>query len=129
MEIAIREEKREYGRGANSTGKLTARQSVLENLFEAKELEDGQIHGRVKSQSAFVRSQGRVELHAVATVHLDLALVVFPGDAELDDALGDGADFQGAAVFGVLLEERRVLERRGKLCVIAIRSIGPFSLV
>jgi hypothetical protein len=46
---------------------------------------------------------------------LDLALVVLPDHAELDDALGDGDDFEGVAVFGVLLEERAVLEGGGKL--------------
>ena len=54
-------------------------------------------------------------MHAEGIVDLDLALVVLPHDAELDDALGDGDDFEGVAVFGVLLEERAVLEGGGKL--------------
>jgi hypothetical protein len=41
---------------------------------------------------------------------LALALVGFPDDAELDDALGDRDDLEGLFVFGVLLEERRLLE-------------------
>jgi hypothetical protein len=52
----------------------------------------------VQAQAALVGAERRVELHAVALVDLALALVGFPDDAELDDALGD------------LLEERRLLE-------------------
>lgn len=75
----------------------------------------GQVHGRVQAQAALVRPQGRVELHAVAAVDAQAALVVLPGDAELDDALGDGGDLEGGAVLGVLLEEGAVLEGAGEL--------------
>jgi hypothetical protein len=46
---------------------------------------------------------------------LELALVVLPHDAELDDALGHGSDLQRLAVLWVLLEERRVFERGDEL--------------
>lgn len=69
----------------------------------------------MEAQAALVRAQGRVELDAVAAVDLELALVVLPDDAELDDALGDGGDGESGAVFGVLLEEGAVLEGRGEL--------------
>jgi len=42
----------------------------------------------VEAQAALVGPDGRVELDAVAAVDLDLALVVDPGHAEDDDALG-----------------------------------------
>lgn len=48
-------------------------------------------------------------------VDLEAALVVLPDDAELDDALRDGNDLEGLAVFGVDLEEGRVLKSRSKL--------------
>jgi hypothetical protein len=64
----------------------------------------------VQAQAALVGAERRVELHAVALVDLALALVGFPDDAELDDALGDRDDLEGVFVFGVLLEERRLLE-------------------
>lgn len=60
--------------------------------------------------------KGGVELDAESAVDLEVAPVVLPGDAELDDAVGDGGDLEGGAVLGVLLEEGRVLEGAGKLC-------------
>lgn len=74
----------------------------------------------MEAQTTLVRAESRVELHAVATVDAELAGVVLPGDAELNDALGDGADLEGGAVLGVLLEEGAVLEGAGELCT----SIG-----
>lgn len=46
-----------------------------------------------------------------------LALVILPDDSELNDPLRDRGDLQGLAVLGLLLEQRRVLQGRGKLCV------------
>ncbi len=69
----------------------------------------------MKPQAALVRAQGRVELDSVAPVDLELAVVVLPDHAELDDPLGDRHDLQGDAVFGVLLEQRAVLEGAYKL--------------
>lgn len=76
----------------------------------------GQVYGRVEAQAALVGAQRGVELDAVAAVDLEVALVVLPGDAELDDALGDRHDLQRRLVLGVLLEERAVLERAHELC-------------
>ena len=42
----------------------------------------------MEAQAALVRSDSGVELDAVAAVDLDLAVVVNPGNAESDDALG-----------------------------------------
>ena len=61
---------------------------VLESLFEAEELQNAQVYRRVESQSTLIRADGAVELHAVAQVHLYLALVVDPGHTEGNDALG-----------------------------------------
>ncbi len=70
----------------------------------------------MQAQAALVGAEGRVELDAVAAVDLEVAGIVLPHDAELDDALGDGGDLEGGAVLGVLLEERAVLEGEGELC-------------
>ena len=42
----------------------------------------------MEAQSALVRTDGAVELHAIADVHLHFALVVDPGHAEGGDAFG-----------------------------------------
>ena len=94
-------------------------ESILEDLLKAKELENGQVDRRVQTQTALVRTQGRVELDAETAVDLDLALVVLPDDAELDDALGDRHDPQRRPVLGVLLEQRAVLEGDDELCCAA----------
>ena len=100
-----------------ATAHVEAGQGVLEDLLEAEELEDAEVDGRVQSQAALVGAEGRVELDSEGIVDLDLAGVVLPHDAELDDALGDGDDFEGVAVLGVLLEEGAVLEGGGKLWI------------
>ena len=41
---------------------VQARERILEGLLEAEELEDGQVDGRVETQAALVRADGRVEL-------------------------------------------------------------------
>ena len=63
-------------------------QCVLKRLLEAQELQYGEVHRRVESQSTLVRANGTIELHAVADVHLNLALVVDPGHAEGSDTFG-----------------------------------------
>ena len=73
----------------------------------------------MEAQAALIGPQGRVELHTEAAIDLALAPVVLPDHAELDDALGDGADLQGLAILGVLLEQGRVFEGRSELCVVA----------
>lgn len=78
----------------------------------------------METQTSFVGTEGGVELDSVSTVDLQLSLIVFPDDAELDDALGDGDDFEGSLVFGVLLEEGGVLESRDKLCEEVRRVVG-----
>lgn len=70
----------------------------------------------MKSKTALVWAEGRVELHTVSPVDAELALVVLPGNAELNNSLGNGGNLQSGAVFGVLFEEAAVLEGAGQLC-------------
>ncbi len=97
------------------TAHVQSGQGILEDLLETEELEDGKVDGGVEAETTLVGAQGRVELHTEALVDLEAALVVLPDDAELDDALRDGNDLEGLAVFGVDLEEGRVLKSRSKL--------------
>jgi len=69
----------------------------------------------VETKTTLVWSEGGVVLDTETPVDLDFTLVVFPSDTEVDDALWDGSDLEGLAVLGVLLEQRAVLEGRGKL--------------
>jgi hypothetical protein len=71
----------------------------------------------MESQSSLVWAQGRVKLHTVSAVDLDLVLVIFPDDTELDDAFWDGDDLEGGLVLGLLLEEGAVFEGGDKLFV------------
>ena len=61
---------------------------VLECLLKAEELQDGEVDRGVEAQTAFVRANGGVELHAIADVDLYFAFVVDPGYTERDDAFG-----------------------------------------
>lgn len=48
---------------------------------------------------------------------VELALVVFPNDSELDDTLWNRDDLEAGSVFWVLLEEAASLKGRDKLVV------------
>ena len=80
---------------------------VLEDLLEGEELEDAEVDRGMEAQAALVGADGAVHLDAEAAVDLYLALVVDPGDAEHDDALGhaDALEDLGLAVLGVLVED------------------------
>ena len=64
------------------------RQRILEDLLETEELQDRGVHRGVEAQSALVGADGVVELHAVARVHLHVALVVDPYDLEREGSVG-----------------------------------------
>ncbi|KAH3669592.1 hypothetical protein OGATHE_002404 [Ogataea polymorpha] len=85
-------------------------QGVLENLLVSKEFEDRKVNTWVQSQTSLVWTQSRVELDSVTSVDLDIALVVLPGDSELDDSLWNRDNRNHLLVFWVLLEQSRLLE-------------------
>ena len=70
------------------------REAVLEGLLEGEEFQDREVHRRVEPNTSFIGTDSAVHLYAVAAVDLDLALVVEPGHAEDDDALGFGDAFE-----------------------------------
>ena len=84
-----------------------AGEGVLEDLLEAEELDDRQVDGGVEAQAALVGAEGGVELDAEAAVHVDVALVISPRDAELELALrfDDTVDDGQVGVLGVTLRE------------------------
>ena len=53
-------------------------QRVLKSLFKSEKLQNSQIYTLVVTQTAFVRTNGVVVLHAIAHVGLHVALVVYP---------------------------------------------------
>ena len=79
-------------------------EAVLEGLLKAQELQDALVDRGMEAQAALVGADGAVELHAVAAVHLDLALIIDPGHTEADDALRlhQTLDQAGLLVLGVL---------------------------
>ena len=86
-------------------------QGVFKNLFEPKELQDGQIDGRMEAQAAFVRADGRVELDTETAVYLYLAAVIHPGDAELNHALRLHKTLEQACLFPLGMLVNHKLER------------------
>jgi hypothetical protein len=61
---------------------------VLEDLLEAQELQDGEVHGRMEAKASLIGSDGTVELDAVATVDAARGSSSSdPGHAEHDGAL------------------------------------------
>src|SRR4026207_97693 len=62
-----------------------AGERVLEGLLEGEELQDGFGHRGMEADAALVGADCVVVLHAAAALHADIAVVVFPADAERDD--------------------------------------------
>src|SRR5690606_18216611 len=85
-----------------------AGQCVLEDLLESEKLHRALIDRRVKTQSALVGTQSAVEFHPEPTIDLDLAVVVFPWNAEDDLAFGlaDAFDNFLVRVVGILVDGR-----------------------
>ena len=75
-------------RATFGTAHRKGRQRVLESLLEAQELEHRRRHSSVETQTAFVRTDSGVELHAVTEVRLHFALVINPRHAEREDTVG-----------------------------------------
>ena len=79
---------------------------VLEDLFECQEFQNAEIHRRMEAQSALVGADGAVHLDAETTVDLNVALIVEPGHAEHDDALGLDNSFEQTRglIFGMFAQ-------------------------
>ena len=90
---------------------MTSASDFFQHLLKAQELHDGEVDGGVEAQAALVGADGGVILHAEAAVDAGLALVVDPGNAELENALRlDKALKQaGGLPLGVLVDHE--LER------------------
>ena len=69
----------------------------------------------METETALVWSQGGVELDTVATVDLQLVLIILPDNTELDDALRDCGDLERNLIFWILLEKRGILKSGNKL--------------
>ncbi len=75
-------------RAALAAADAEAGQRVLEDLLEAEELHDPEVHRGVEPQPALVRAEGAVELHPEAPVDVHPAPVVRPRHPEHHLALG-----------------------------------------
>src|SRR5699024_6088709 len=93
-----------------------AGQGVLTDLLETEERDDAEGHGRVETQTALVRAQHRVELHAEAAVDLHLAVVVDPGHAEDDLALWLAHALDEPILRVVLVLLQNTLQRLQNFC-------------
>lgn len=59
-------------------------QCIFENLFKPQKFDDAQIHGRMKTDTAFEGADGVVELHAESAIDVNVSFVVHPGNPEND---------------------------------------------
>lgn len=69
----------------------------------------------METETALVWSESGVELNTVSTVDLELAIVVLPGNTELNNTLGDGDDGESGLELGGDSEELGAGEGRLKL--------------
>ena len=84
-------------------------QRILEDLLEGEELQDAEVDRGMKTQTAFVGADRAVHLDAEPAVHVQLALIVLPGDAEHDHALrlDDPLEDLRLPIFRMLVEDER----------------------
>ena len=75
-------------RTALGTAHRQGRERVLERLLEREELHDTQVHTRVETDTAFVRTDGAVHLNTETAVDLHLTLIVHPRHTEHNDPFG-----------------------------------------
>ena len=81
-----------------------AGEGILEHLLKAQEFQNALVDAGVEPKAALIGADGGVELDPVAVVHLDLALVVYPGDPEHDDPLRGSQPLQkGVLAVGCLI--------------------------
>ena len=111
-----------------------AGQAVLQNLLKAEEFQNGQVDAGMEPQTALVGADGAVELHPVAPVHLHLALIVHPGDAEKNDPLRLHEPLQqtGLFVLGMLVKHggNAFQDFRGRLqkfAFVGVALLQPFQ--
>ena len=90
--------RREVGT-ALATAHRQRSQGILEGLFKAQELQDGEVHGCVETNTALVGADGIVELNAVTQVGLYLTLVVYPRHTEGEDAIWFHQPFDNLCFF------------------------------
>ena len=112
-------------------------QGVFQHLLKAQELHDGEVDGGVEAQAALVGADGGVILHAEAAVDTGLALIVHPGDAELEHALGldKALEKAGGLPLGVLVDDElqgfkdlaHGLQELGLACVAAL-NVGVYAV-
>ena len=104
-----------------------AGEGILEGLLEGQELHDGKIHGGVEAHATLVGSDGGVKLDPVGIIHLDLTVVIHPGNPEQDAPLGGGQSLQqGVAAVGSLVGFDDHPQRFQNLidCLIEFRLVG-----
>ena len=104
-------------------------EGVFENLLEPEELEDTEVHRRVEADTALVRADSAVELHAIAAVDVNFAVVIRPRHAEDDGALGLGNALQNAIILVFLIRRKHRGDGRNHLLnsLQELRLIGVFG--
>ena len=85
-------------RAAFASAHRQGSERILKNLFKGEKLQDAGVDRRVESEAPFVRPEGAVHLDAKPAIYVDLALVVDPGNAELNQPLRLNKTFKDLAV-------------------------------
>jgi len=102
-------------------------EAVFEDLLERQELQNAERDRRVEPEAAFVRPDRAVHLHAEASVDVDFALIVGPGNPEHDDPFRLDHAFEDfrAPVLRVALEHQveRLQHLRHGLMELGLRGV------
>ena len=112
----------------NGTADGQAGHGILEHLLEAQELDHGQVNVGLETQTALVGAQSGIVLHAVAAVDMPDMVVIFPGNAELNNAirLDHALQQSGLLVLGMSIDDGG---QRGQDLFDSLQELGLGSVL
>ena len=139
-------------RAAFAAAHREAGKGIFENLLKTEELNDRRVYRRMQTQTALIRADGGIELHAETAVDLHPSAVVHPAHAKLDKTLrfDDTLDHTGGLQVGTLFDDRldggenllyglhelrlvavlcpNVFQNTGQICVHNLFLLNPCSV-
>ena len=113
-------------RAAFATANRKPRQGIFENLLKSQELQNTEVDTGMETQTAFVRSDRGIHLHAIPAIDVSDIVIVLPSHAESYDTLRFDNAFKKFAFFvlRIFLENRNNRRQNFLNRVLKLRLIG-----
>ena len=95
-----------------------AGQGVLQSLLHTEELKNRLVYRRMETETALVRSDGRIELYSVSEIYVVYTLIIGPWYSERNDSLRLDKSLQKSilTIYILVLRNDRVQRLENSLC-------------